>query len=255
MRATGGRALPLLLPRSLEALPWAVSRGSIPMFPAGVLAKRASLGRLQASEWSCEPLAFRHRFLSRYRETSEERRKRKERDEIREERRRERERERRLAEAVRRRCLVAGGPPLHTLSLADLVVAGRLQGEHGYKRSKLTRDRERDVSERVALGMAHVPATTGEAMYDQRLFNQESGLQSGFAAEDSYHLYDKPLFAQRETNFFRPVRNADDEQYGDGAGGAGGVDTKRFRPDKGFEGADAAGPRTGEGWRGDGMVT
>ncbi len=61
----------------------------------------------------------------------------------REERRRERERERRLD----------------------------ARDAHGVKKSKLTRDRERDISEKIALGQANVRAT-GEAMYDQRLFNQ-----------------------------------------------------------------------------------
>ena len=48
---------------------------------------------------------------------------------------------------------------------------------HGAKRSKLTRDRDRDVSERIALGQAYVPQ--GEAAYDQRLFNQEQGTAAG----------------------------------------------------------------------------
>lgn len=61
----------------------------------------------------------------------------------REDRRRERERERRL----------------------------EAKDAHGFKKSKLTRDRERDISEKIALGQANVRAT-GEAMYDQRLFNQ-----------------------------------------------------------------------------------
>jgi SNW domain-containing protein 1 len=42
---------------------------------------------------------------------------------------------------------------------------------HGVKKSKLTRDRERDISEKIALGQANV-RSQGEAMYDQRLFNQ-----------------------------------------------------------------------------------
>ena len=61
----------------------------------------------------------------------------------REERRRERERERRL----------------------------EAKDAHGHKKSKLTRDRERDISEKIALGQANV-RSTGEALYDQRLFNQ-----------------------------------------------------------------------------------
>ena len=38
-------------------------------------------------------------------------------------------------------------------------------------RSKLQRDKERDVSEKIALGMAS-GAPSQEALYDQRLFNQ-----------------------------------------------------------------------------------
>ena len=39
-------------------------------------------------------------------------------------------------------------------------------------RSKLQRDRERDVTEKIALGMAGGGSQSQEAMYDQRLFNQ-----------------------------------------------------------------------------------
>eukprot|EP01047_Picozoa_sp_COSAG01_P018804 COSAG01_NODE_1027_length_12036_cov_4.718857_5_plen_517_part_00 len=60
------------------------------------------------------------------------------------------------------------------------------------KRSKLMRDRDRDISEQIALGQA----STGkqEMEYDQRLYNQSEGMTSGFGAEDSYNVYDKPLF-------------------------------------------------------------
>jgi hypothetical protein len=54
------------------------------------------------------------------------------------------------------------------------------------------RDRDRDVSEKIALGLAQ---PTGQDMqFDQRLFNQTAGMDSGFGAEDGYSLYDKPLF-------------------------------------------------------------
>ncbi|MEW5302888.1 MAG: hypothetical protein WDW36_005628 [Sanguina aurantia] len=150
-------------------------------------------------------------------ETREEREERRRRDEIREERRRERERERRLES----------------------------KDAHGGKKSKLTRDRDRDVSEKVALGMAKVPGG-GEVMYDQRLFNQEQGMASGFGAEDSYNTYDKPLFAERASaNLFRPTK-ADGEQYGGGLEAEeGGVRSDKFKADKGFKGADvSAGPRS-----------
>ena len=122
---------------------------------------------------------------------------RRRRDDIRDERRRERERERRL----------------------------EAKQAHGYKRSKLTRDKDRDISEKIALGMAKVSG--GEAMYDQRLFNQDTGTQAGIGAEDAYNLYDKPLFTDR-SDVYRAKGNGSGED----------VDTSRFKPSKGFAGTD-----------------
>ncbi len=34
-------------------------------------------------------------------------------------------------------------------------------------------------------------------MYDQRLFNQTSGLGAGFGDDEDYNLYEKPLFTDR----------------------------------------------------------
>lgn len=53
-------------------------------------------------------------------------------------------------------------------------------------------------------------------MFDQRLFNQASGLDSGFGEEDDYNLYDKPLFADRTAasiykNVKGEVHNDDDD--------------------------------------------
>ena len=141
-------------------------------------------------------------------ETREEREERRRRDEIREERKRERERERRLES----------------------------RDAHGFKRSKLTRDKDRDISEKIALG--HAKVTGGEAMYDQRLFNQDTGLDTGLVQEDAYNLYDKPLFADR-SDLYRGRANQDDEAYaGRAGGGAAEIDTARFKPDKGFSGAE-----------------
>ena len=128
--------------------------------------------------------------------TDDERR----REEIREQRRKERERERRL----------------------------EAKHAHGYKRSKLTRDKDRDISEKIALGMAKV--TGGEAMYDQRLFNQDTGMQAGMGAEDAYNLYDKPLFTDR-SDVYRGKGNVREGEEAD-------VDTAKFKPSKGFTGAD-----------------
>ncbi|KAG8855555.1 mRNA splicing protein [Serendipita sp. 411] len=57
---------------------------------------------------------------------------------------------------------------------------------------QLARQQHRDISEKVALGLAK-PTMTKESMIDQRLFNRES-LSGSFADDDAYNLYDKPLF-------------------------------------------------------------
>ena len=63
-------------------------------------------------------------------------------------------------------------------------------------------------------------------MYDQRLFNQEGGMASGLAAEDTYNLYDKPMFADRGSNLYRPRGTEDAGEDGTGE------NARRFRPDK-----------------------
>lgn len=65
------------------------------------------------------------------------------------------------------------------------------------KRSKNTRDLDRDVSEQAALGQSVEKTAAGEVLYDERLFNQDGGKSSftgGYGADDSYNLYDAPLF-------------------------------------------------------------
>lgn len=62
----------------------------------------------------------------------------------------------------------------------------------GAKRPRVSEE-ERDVSERVALGMpATRTALSGEAAFDSRLFNQSEGISSGFGADDDYNVYSKP---------------------------------------------------------------
>jgi SNW domain-containing protein 1 len=156
----------------------------------------------------------------RLKETKEERAERLQRESLREERRRERERERRLDSK---------------------------EGPAG-KKSKLTRDRDRDISEKMALGMANTGAGGGELTYDQRLFNQEKGMESGFAADDSYNVYDKGLFTSQSglSGLYRPRKDSDAEVYGGGADEQLDkvLSTDRFRAGKGFGGAtERAGPR------------
>lgn len=90
---------------------------------------------------------------------------------------------------------------------------------------------------------------TGESLYDSRLFNQSSGMDAGFGAEDEYNTYSKPLFHRGDatsSGIYRP-KKSDDDIYGDADAQLAKLqDTSRFKPDKGFRGAESgsgAGPR------------
>jgi len=121
---------------------------------------------------------------SRHREESESERKAKERDNLRRERQKQREREMRLSH----------------------------MGQE--TKSKVMRKLgDRDISEKIALGLAQ-PTASRESMYDQRLFNRSEGISSGFGSEDSYNIYDKPLFAERSSNtIYRPKKAVSDDNF------------------------------------------
>lgn len=110
------------------------------------------------------------------------------------------------------------------------------------RKKKIDRDEGRDISEKIALGMLKGTGNlTGEALFDSRLFNQSSGMDSGFAADDEYTTYSKPLFDRGEaSSIYRPKRD-DADVYGDAdAQLAKLTDTSRFKPDKGFKGTQGA---------------
>eukprot|EP01097_Dermamoeba_algensis_P009588 TRINITY_DN67_c0_g1_i3.p1 TRINITY_DN67_c0_g1~~TRINITY_DN67_c0_g1_i3.p1 ORF type:complete len:556 (+),score=157.11 TRINITY_DN67_c0_g1_i3:55-1722(+) len=127
----------------------------------------------------------------------------RERDELREERRREREREKRLE------------------------AAGKL---------KKRKDDDRDVSEKVALGQL-APTMSSESMYDQRLFNQIQGTEAGFGEDDSYTVYDKPLFQGSSANaLYRPRKG----EFEDTGSVEDILKTARFKADREFSGTKEA---------------
>lgn len=84
------------------------------------------------------------------------------------------------------------------------------------KRSKLQRDRERDISEQIALGMPARGQTSNETQFDQRLFGQSQGLGQGFTDDDGYNVYDKPWRegGSMANHLYRPSKNIDKEMYG-----------------------------------------
>ncbi|KAF7245301.1 hypothetical protein EG68_09708 [Paragonimus skrjabini miyazakii] len=109
-------------------------------------------------------------------------------------------------------------------------------------KSRALKDKDRDISEQIALGLPNPRAnTTGEAQFDQRLFNQSRGLDSGFAGgtDDLYNIYDKPWRGDSEigSHIYRP-RQKDSDAYGSDLEAL--QKTRRFVPDREFAGTDHA---------------
>jgi len=122
-----------------------------------------------------------------------------------------------------------------------------LRMEANGKKAKTTRDADRDVSERIALGMPVAQKLQGESMYDTRLFNQDSGLSSGFAREEEYGVYDKAWRSSAATSVYRPTKAAGSE-HGTADQQMDNLTKARvFKPDVDFEGVNraAAVPRSG----------
>ncbi|KAG7355826.1 SKIP/SNW domain containing protein [Nitzschia inconspicua] len=124
-----------------------------------------------------------------------------------------------------------------------------LRQENNMELKKRKLEAERDVSEKIALGVHTGSGGAGEV--DSRLYNQSAGMDSGFGADDEYNTYSKPLFDRQgvtSASIYRPTRgetehNAD-ETYDKLMIGA----TSKFQPSKGFAGAEGgtdiqAGPR------------
>lgn len=70
-------------------------------------------------------------------------------------------------------------------------------------------------------------------MYDQRLFNQDTGVASGLGADDTYNVYDKALFVDKGSGLYRPNKQVDDDEPVDTD-----KDGRKFKPDQGFSGVD-----------------
>ncbi|ORY21421.1 SKIP/SNW domain-domain-containing protein [Naematelia encephala] len=116
----------------------------------------------------------------------------------------------------------------------------------------LAREQNRDISEKIALGLAK-PSASKETLLDSRLFNREA-LGNGFSSEDSYNLYDKPLFqgSSAAAAIYKSTGGAagNDEAFGGGTeeGIREELSKDRFQlgnATKGFEGADTAEVRSG----------
>ncbi len=111
----------------------------------------------------------------------------------------------------------------------------------------MARDQNRDISEKVALGLAK-PTQSKETMYDSRLFNQSSGFATGFNEDQAY---DKPLFAERDAlnSIYRPSVGDDDEEDAgetmDKLQNAKHFESLGKAPKEGFKGTEATEQRSG----------
>ncbi|SCZ88113.1 BZ3501_MvSof-1269-A2-R1_Chr10-2g02432 [Microbotryum saponariae] len=179
-------------------------------------------------------------------ETEEDRRAAMERQQIRRERKKEREREMRMSNM---------GTEQRAKVLARSVHPYLLT----YSRKMLTGGRSlippratgRDISEKIALGLAK-PTLSKEAMLDSRLFNQEQ-LNTSFGDDDSYNIYDKPLFSgsSAAAAIYRP-RGANIDDEGNDVSLEDGI-SKSMQNDRfglgvagrGFQGSDLAEVREG----------
>lgn len=109
----------------------------------------------------------------------------------------------------------------------------------------LARQQNRDISEKVALGLAK-PTLSKESMLDSRLFNQES-YSGNFADDDAYNLYDRPLFhgSTAAAAIYKArgnIEQGNEESFGGGTeeGIGKALDNDRFQLGQarvGFEGA------------------
>lgn len=120
----------------------------------------------------------------------------------------------------------------------------------------LSRESDRDISERIALGgtisakdvNSHKIEKDVESIFDQRLFDQTSGISSGFggAAEGSQSIYDRPLFGSSNSLvhnlIYRPhfgFNESEDETIDDGS------DSKKSKTDHTYSGSKRIEPRAG----------
>jgi SNW domain-containing protein 1 len=110
-------------------------------------------------------------------------------------------------------------------------------------------EKDRDVSEKIALGQKVAPSK--DAQFDSRLFNQAEGLAQGFNQEENYDVYDKPLFKGSSASYiYRPKAGGGGDEEGTGDVSALlEKSTSKFKADRGFKGADGKPGGAGGGAR------
>uniref|UniRef100_A0A0N4ZYZ7 SKIP_SNW domain-containing protein n=1 Tax=Parastrongyloides trichosuri TaxID=131310 RepID=A0A0N4ZYZ7_PARTI len=115
------------------------------------------------------------------------------------------------------------------------------------KLERLKHEQERDISEKIALGLPNTRGNgvgTGETQFDSRLFGKSGGLDAGGINDETYAVYDKPWKPMEnvQQHVYRPSKNTTDP-YGDDLDKV--IKTNRFVPSKGFSGTDGSVQRSG----------
>ncbi|KAK3060135.1 mRNA splicing protein, partial [Coniosporium uncinatum] len=114
----------------------------------------------------------------------------------------------------------------------------------------LARDQGRDISEKIALGLAK-PTQNAESMYDARLFNRGGGLGAPAGFNEDNVAYDRPLFAAQDaiSSIYRPKMSGEDDEEDGGETmdkiQKGGRFEVLGRAKEGFKGAGDAEEREG----------
>lgn len=105
------------------------------------------------------------------------------------------------------------------------------------KRFKL-RERQRDITELIALGKTAEVALNSVPQFDQRLFNKTQGINPGLVDDEACVVYDKPWRNTKAlgSNLYRPKKDMDMSSYESEQAKIN--DTSKFVPDKQFSGAE-----------------
>ncbi|OZC08715.1 hypothetical protein X798_04263 [Onchocerca flexuosa] len=80
-----------------------------------------------------------------------------------------------------------------------------------------------DISEKIVLGLPDARTRHHETQFDQRLFDQSNGLDSGDIDDETNSAYDKPWRAQDniQQHIYRPSKNLDKDLSGFSGTGPG----------------------------------
>ncbi|CAF1471958.1 unnamed protein product [Adineta steineri] len=107
---------------------------------------------------------------------------------------------------------------------------------------KKNRPKERDISEKIALGVQS--AINIGIQYDQRLFNMSAGFNSGLSDDGANNVYDRPWNSSTAVapQIYKPTKTSKDT-FEDTEVLANA--TTRFEKEKGFKGASRAAARNG----------